>query len=240
MRARQTSSGCEWSGMTIIARLQVAAGALDLDEPPSADPALRALADAVQAVPWADVPFLELVVARSVIARFLCEVASRQCLEVLPATIVLRLEAAPAEHFNAAVADAIRRVLAGENVATAGRVDERVAAALQLIRSHCERKVRIDDLAHAVGLSRWHLERLTKRNTGTSPRQHLVAARMERTMALLKEGRFSIKELAVRVGYGNANAFTRDFRRCYGAPPSTWLRVHHRRAASPVQIKQRG
>ena len=225
----------------MIARLQVAAGALDLDDPPSADPALRAIADAVQAVAWADVPFLELVVARSVIARFLCEVASRQCLEVLPAAIVLRLEAAPAEHFNAAVADAVRRVLAGQNAATAaGRVDERVAAALQLIRSHCERKVRIDDLARTVGLSRWHLERLTKRTTGSSPRQHLVAARMERTMALLEEGRFSIKELAFRVGYGNANAFTRDFRRWYGAPPSTWLRVHHRRAASPVHIKPRG
>jgi two-component system response regulator YesN len=77
-----------------------------------------------------------------------------------------------------------------------------------------------------VGLSRWHLERLTKRQTGASLRQHVVSARLDRAIDLLKHGPLSIKELAFRVGYGNANAFSRDFRRSYGASPRAWLRTH--------------
>jgi AraC-like DNA-binding protein len=212
--------------MALVARLQVAAGTLEVEKQRSNDLALRAVAESVRAIDWPAVPFLEFVVARSVVARFLCEIASRQSNGLLPSKLVTRLESMPADLFSATVADATRQLLPCQKVQTdTSNIDPRVQDALALIRSNCERRVRIDELAATVGLSRWHLERLTRKYTGASLRDHSAAARMERATILLAQGRLSIKELASRLGYGNASAFTRNFRKRYGASPRNWRRA---------------
>jgi AraC-like DNA-binding protein len=222
-----TSTDAGWSGMALVAKLQLAAGTLEYDGHPSSEAHLQALIETVGAVDWTVIPVPEFLVARSLLLRFICEVASRRCCPLTSAAIVMRLGTVQVEGFVAAVADAINFLLDGQRMATDGTgVDKRVQTALTFIKNNCQRSVRIDDVAATVGLSRWHFERLTKRDTGTSPRGHLVAARMERAGALLRERHLSIKELAFRVGYGNANAFTRDFRRSYGTPPRTWRRNH--------------
>jgi AraC-like DNA-binding protein len=227
MRPTETSSGDVWSGMALTARLQVAAGQLLFDRKASASAVLLEIAESIGRIDWPSVRVLEFIVARSVVVRFLCEVANRQPCALMPAALVTELEAASSEHFNATVVSAIRRLNQSHPVTTQmDEVDERVRIVLTLIRSHCERRIRIDELARAVGVSRWHLERLTKRDTGTTPGRHLAAARMERAIALLAQPRLSIKEVSSRVGYGNANGFARDFRKHYGSSPRTWRRMN--------------
>jgi AraC-like DNA-binding protein len=223
--APEISRGGGWCGMPLIARLQVAAGTLETEQPRSNDPVLRAVAESVRAIDWAAVPAIEFVVARSIVARFLCEIASRQSNGLLPSKLVTRLESMPADLFAATVDDVTRQLLSRHEAQTnASNVDPRVQNALAFIKLNCERRVRIDELATTVGLSRWHLERLTRKYTGASLRDHSAAARMDRATVLLAQGRFSIKELASRLGYGNASAFTRNFRRRYGASPRNWRR----------------
>lgn len=227
MRPSEIASGDVWSGMALTARLQVAAGQLLFDREVSASLVLLQIAESVGRIDWPSVRVLEFIVARSIVVRFLCEVANRQHSGLMPAAIVTELAAAAAEHFNATVASTIKRLNHGHPVATGtNQVDERVQIVLNLIRSNCERRMRIDELARTVGVSRWHLERLTKRDTGTTPGRHLAAARMERAIALLAQPRLSIKEVSSRVGYGNANGFARDFRKHYGSSPRTWRRAN--------------
>jgi AraC-like DNA-binding protein len=216
-----------WCGMALVARLQVAAGSVEVERQGSNDPILLGVAESVGTIDWPAIPVIELIVARSLVARFLCEIARRQSCDLLPATIVTRLESVPAERFSETVTDAIRHLLVDHQLSADGsHVDTRVQAALELIKSNCERRVRIDELAATVGLSRWHLERLMRKYTGASPREHLAVARMERAIALLAQRRLSIKELSYRLGYGNASAFTRNFRKRYGASPRSWRRSH--------------
>jgi AraC-like DNA-binding protein len=223
--APEISHGDGWCGMALVARLQVAAGTLEIEKQQSNDLVLRAVGESVRAIDWASVPAIEFVVARSVVARFLCEIASRQSNGLLPSRMVTRLESMSADLFGATVADVTTQLLSRHGAqTTASNVDPRVQNALAFIRLNCERRVRIDELATTVGLSRWHLERLTRKYTGASLRDHSAAARMERATLLLAQGRLSIKELASRLGYGNASAFTRYFRKRYGASPRNWRR----------------
>jgi AraC-like DNA-binding protein len=216
-----------WCGMALVARLQVVAGSVDVAKQRSLEPILRAVAESVAAIDWSAAPAIEFVVARSVVARFLFEIASRQSTVLLPSKLVARLESMPAELFSATIADATRQLFAVQAITSeASRIDARVQNALELIQLNCERRVRIAELAATVGLSRWHLERLTRKCTGAPLRDHLAAARMERAIDLLAEGRLSIKELAFRLGYGNASAFTRNFRKRFGTAPRSWRRSH--------------
>jgi AraC-like DNA-binding protein len=211
--------------MPLIGRLQIAAGELEVMSERSVDRVLRDIVESAAAIDWRSVPLVEFIVARSLVAEFFFELAKRQGFDLIAPHVLTRLGMATAESFTAIVADAF----SGPRlrlIVTAGSLDQRVRTTLESIRSTCcEHRIRVDELAGAVGLSRWHLERLTKRQTGASLRQHVVSARLDRAINLLKHGPLPIKELAFRVGYGNANAFSRDFRRWYGASPRAWLRT---------------
>lgn len=210
--------------MPLIARLQVAAGELELVSHGPSDRILQDIVTSIGAIDWRSVPLVEFIVARSLVAEFFFQLAKRQGFGLIASHALTRLGTAPAESFSQIVENAFR-VARLRLVITASNLDRRVRTTLESIRSTCEQRIRVDELALAVGLSRWHLERLTKQQTGVSLREHVVSARLDRAIDLLKHGPLSVKELAFRVGYGNANAFSRDFRRWYGASPRAW-RTH--------------
>jgi AraC-like DNA-binding protein len=76
-------------------------------------------------------------------------------------------------------------------------------------------------LARAVGLSTSHLRRRFKAAFGRTPRAYLERVRMEEAARLIKEGNLSIKEVARRVGYCDANNFSTAFKRFYGSSPQS-------------------
>ena len=83
-------------------------------------------------------------------------------------------------------------------------------------------------LARAVGLSTSHFRRRFKAAFGRTPMAYLERVRMEEAAQLIKEGALSIKEVARKVGYRDANNFSTAFKRFYGTSPHT-----HRPAVSP-------
>jgi YesN/AraC family two-component response regulator len=76
-------------------------------------------------------------------------------------------------------------------------------------------------LARAVGLSTSHLRRCFKAAFGLTPMEYLERARMEEAVQLMKDGALSIKEVARKVGYLDANNFSTAFKRFYGSPPQS-------------------
>jgi len=81
-------------------------------------------------------------------------------------------------------------------------------------------------LARAVGLSATSLRRRFKEAFGSTPMAYLEQVRMEEAAHLVKEADLSIKEVARKVGYRDANNFSTAFKRFHGSPPQL-----HRRAA---------
>jgi transcriptional regulator GlxA family with amidase domain len=115
-----------------------------------------------------------------------------------------------------------KRVGAGEILLRggAGAGDRFVARALALMQADPARRWTVQELSRAVGLSRAALARRFIAVTGRSPRRQLIELRLAIGAALLEGSDASLAEVAARVGYTSEFAFSRAFKRRYGAPPS--------------------
>jgi len=96
---------------------------------------------------------------------------------------------------------------------------ELVKAAQELIISRLEEGVSIADVAARMGVSREHLSRVFKEQTGLSPLEYANAERMRMAARIISVEGVSCKELAGRLGYESPSSFGRAFRRRYGMSP---------------------
>jgi len=87
-------------------------------------------------------------------------------------------------------------------------------------------------LAEAAGVGVRTLCRLFERYLHKSPIRCLIARRLERAQALLSMPTLSIKEIAERCGFTNADFFTRSFRKHCGATPRVFRQERKGASAS--------
>jgi AraC-like DNA-binding protein len=212
-----------WPGTEFVECLQVACGAF-VDGRSDGEVAHRVTA-AVESVSWQSLSSAEFFVARGILMSFLIRLSNRRPhpLAAIATLILERLASADAGEIPAIVTDALRSRFGADSGQPATARDWRVRHTLALVTRSFHCTIRVSDLARDVGLSKWHLERLTKQATGRPLRVHLAEARMASAMRLLGERRSSVKEVSARVGYGNPDSFRRDFKRHYGMTPHAWL-----------------
>jgi AraC-like DNA-binding protein/quercetin dioxygenase-like cupin family protein len=98
--------------------------------------------------------------------------------------------------------------------------DRRVNAALDKIHESYAEPLDVDALARVAALSRFHFSRLFREQVGMSPYQYLVKVRVERAAELLRQGRRSVTEAALEVGFQDLGRFARAFARRFGCRPS--------------------
>jgi AraC-like DNA-binding protein len=82
--------------------------------------------------------------------------------------------------------------------------------------------LRVDDLARAAGLSRFHFSREFRRAFGESPHAYLLTRRLERAAALLRTTDHSVVEICFAVGMQSVGSFTTSFTRTFGASPTAY------------------
>jgi transcriptional regulator GlxA family with amidase domain len=80
----------------------------------------------------------------------------------------------------------------------------------------------LDDIARRVASSRRQLQRAYAEIGGTTFRDHLTRVRMDRAAELLATRRFTVREVAHRVGYRQPAQFAKAFRRQRGVAPSDY------------------
>jgi AraC family transcriptional regulator len=68
-------------------------------------------------------------------------------------------------------------------------------------------------------MSPFHFARLFKQSTGNSPYRYVLQARANRAKELLKSGKFSIIEIAHRLGFADQSHLTRQLKDVFGATP---------------------
>jgi len=106
-------------------------------------------------------------------------------------------------------------------------LDDRVKATVSLISARfTNASLTIESAARFVGLSRWHLARLLRQETGTTFSHLLREHRLRIAAELLRVPGASIKEVAAKVGYSSPGLLSREFRRTHGASPKQWRQVH--------------
>ncbi len=112
----------------------------------------------------------------------------------------------------------------------AGVGDRIVGTALNALHANPAQAWTLDELARAATTSRSVLAERFQQLVGASPMQYLTQWRMLLAANLLSRSNAPLASIAQDVGYQTDTAFSRAFRREYGAPPAAWRRIQSGRA----------
>ena len=91
--------------------------------------------------------------------------------------------------------------------------------ALWFIESHYAQEITLADIAKSAGVSRYHMSRVFGIATGLSVMRYLRGRRMTEAARCLANGAPDILAVALDMGYGSHEAFTRAFRDQFGLTP---------------------
>jgi AraC-like DNA-binding protein len=105
-----------------------------------------------------------------------------------------------------------------------GLADERLAATIRLMHESPTRAWTVAQLAKEAALSRSAFFERFSRAIGLAPMEYLTRWRMALAKNMLRKGGVGIAEIAERVGYGSASAFSVAFARHVGLPPARYAR----------------
>ena len=109
-------------------------------------------------------------------------------------------------------------------VRTASKRPAAIERAVSLCHANPAESLDVDRLARASGYSRYHFSRLFEQHEGTSPARFVLRLRMEQASRLLRLEEGSVKLVAQRCGFSDANYFTKVFRRFFGITPRDFRR----------------
>ncbi|MFT3915113.1 MAG: AraC family transcriptional regulator [Anaeromyxobacteraceae bacterium] len=106
-----------------------------------------------------------------------------------------------------------------------GLADPQLARALRQLHDQVARSWTVAQLAKAAGMSRSAFFERFARTVGLPPMEYLLAWRMAVAKELLRRDGLALGDVAERVGYGSASAFSTAFSRHVGQPPGRYARA---------------
>ncbi len=116
-----------------------------------------------------------------------------------------------------------------------GVQDRIVGASLNALHARPAHAWTLEELARAAGTSRSVLAERFLKLVGSTPMQYLTQWRMLLAANLLCGTNAPLARIAEDVGYQTDTAFSRAFRREFGAPPAAWRRKRSRTDRSCAQ-----
>lgn len=96
--------------------------------------------------------------------------------------------------------------------------------AISFMQKNYNKDITVQDIAEGVGVSRYHLSRIFKENTGLTLIEYLNKLRFSKAEVLLKNSEMNINEVAKAVGFNNISYFNRKFKQLFGITPSQFYR----------------
>ena len=109
----------------------------------------------------------------------------------------------------------------------AGLREPFVARALAQLHCDIARRWTVDELGREIGLSRSALADRFIRLIGVPPMHYLASWRMQVASQELRNTNASLVQVAETVGYDSEAAFSRAFKKTFGAAPATWRRSNN-------------
>jgi AraC-like DNA-binding protein len=97
-----------------------------------------------------------------------------------------------------------------------------VKYAVDYMISHRREKIKIDEIARTIGISRGYLAGSFKKEMGVSPQEYLINFRMDYAASLLKKTSNPICDISAEVGYNDAMAFSKAFKQKFGMSPTAY------------------
>lgn len=105
--------------------------------------------------------------------------------------------------------------------------------ARDLIDREFDRPLDVPAMARAAHASPAHFARSYREAFGESPYQHLLTRRIERAMAMLRDGDPPIREVCTAVGFHSLGSFSARFKEIVGVTPTAYRAAHAPAAGVP-------
>jgi YesN/AraC family two-component response regulator len=103
-----------------------------------------------------------------------------------------------------------------------GSMDAKIKRVTHFIDRNYEKSVSLESAAKLVALSPKYLSRIFKQKTGLGFSEYRLRVRIERAAELLESTGYTVDEISSKVGYENAESFTRLFKRIKGCTPTEY------------------
>ncbi len=99
---------------------------------------------------------------------------------------------------------------------------ERVQKVIAVLKEDLGETLSLEDIGRRVGCSHFHLSRIFSQESGKSIFQYLRELRLERAAELLREGKLTVTQIALEVGYSSPSHFSTAFHEMFGCCPGLY------------------
>lgn len=94
--------------------------------------------------------------------------------------------------------------------------DQRLEKAVRLMEKTIEQPLPVAAIARRIGVSSNTLETIFKRNLGMTPGKFYIGLRLKAANRLVHDSDLSLREIAVRSGFGSLSSFSRAYANTFG------------------------
>lgn len=105
-------------------------------------------------------------------------------------------------------------------------MSEVVSDLLQYLHDRPGMTVTLEELSQYAGYTPQHLNRMFRKELGTTPLKHHMRLRLERAGELLAAGQLTVGAVAQQCGFDDPAYFSRAFRTHTGHSPAQWQKAH--------------
>lgn len=102
---------------------------------------------------------------------------------------------------------------------TVSRKRMELAAVKEYLDEHYMEKIMLEELAEKFFINKFYLSKIFKGTYGTTVNNYLISKRITRAKQLLRFTDMTVDEIGITVGMGDANYFSRMFRKVEGSSP---------------------
>ena len=117
-------------------------------------------------------------------------------------------------------------IVARQSTDTRAVTDPTLRRALELIGENLARPYGAEQIANALGLPRFKVDRLFAAGLGRSVGNELLRQRLTRAKLLLKNPEATLATIARQTGFCHASYLSNTFKREFGLTPRDWRKLH--------------
>ncbi|AUP81320.1 helix-turn-helix domain-containing protein [Flavivirga eckloniae] len=107
-----------------------------------------------------------------------------------------------------------------QKISTKVETLKRILTAYEYIHDNINKKIEIEELSKISSLSGYHLFNAFKAIYGVTPHQYINNQKMSKASTYILEGKHSLTEIAILLGFNDLTVFGKIFKKTYGYSPS--------------------
>ena len=107
-------------------------------------------------------------------------------------------------------------------------VPKAIQQVLTYVEEHLEENIKIEDMLEGVNWSESRFKAVFRECMGVPPKEYVLRKKMEKARELIEEDKYSITDIAYKMGFSSSQYFTVVFKRFNMYPPTKYQDLYHK------------